>query len=41
MDSHGVSYAALTVFSDELLQILPRNGTYKKIYLTVNDGIVG
>ena len=33
MDSHGVSYAVLTVFSDELLQILPRNGTYKKYTL--------
>ena len=26
MDSHGVSHAALTGFSDELLQISPRNG---------------
>ena len=33
MDSRGVSYAALTVFSDELLQILPRNDTYKKYTL--------
>ena len=31
MDSHGVSYAALTVFNDELLQISPRNDTYKNM----------
>lgn len=31
MDSPGVPYAALTVFSDELLQISPRNGTYKNM----------
>ena len=31
MDSHGVSYAALTIFNDELLQISPRNDTYKNM----------